>query len=106
MHERIALLGDLSWTQRLQELARLALARRSYEPFALSKLSEIGSGSRGARPKICRFACCRTELSSVRSGGERVGQGRLELPTLRLSGVRSNHLSYWPGLEASAQHQL
>src|SRR5689334_6258123 len=25
-----------------------------------------------------------------------VGQGRLELPTLRLSGVRSNHLSYWP----------
>jgi hypothetical protein len=26
----------------------------------------------------------------------RVGQGRLELPTSRLSGVRSNHLSYWP----------
>jgi hypothetical protein len=25
-----------------------------------------------------------------------VGQGRLELPTSRLSGVRSNHLSYWP----------
>jgi hypothetical protein len=28
---------------------------------------------------------------------ERVGQGRVELPTSRLSGVRSNHLSYWPG---------
>jgi hypothetical protein len=27
---------------------------------------------------------------------ERVGQGRVELPTSRLSGVRSNHLSYWP----------
>ena len=27
---------------------------------------------------------------------ELVGQGRLELPTSRLSGVRSNHLSYWP----------
>jgi hypothetical protein len=27
----------------------------------------------------------------------RVGQGRVELPTSRLSGVRSNHLSYWPG---------
>jgi hypothetical protein len=27
---------------------------------------------------------------------EGVGQGRLELPTSRLSGVRSNHLSYWP----------
>ena len=26
-----------------------------------------------------------------------MGQGRLELPTSRLSGVRSNHLSYWPG---------
>jgi hypothetical protein len=26
-----------------------------------------------------------------------VGQGRIELPTSRLSGVRSNHLSYWPG---------
>src|SRR5262249_10131597 len=27
-----------------------------------------------------------------------VGQGRVELPTSRLSGVRSNHLSYWPGV--------
>jgi hypothetical protein len=25
-----------------------------------------------------------------------VGQGRFELPTSRLSGVRSNQLSYWP----------
>ena len=30
-----------------------------------------------------------------------MGQGRFELPTSRLSGVRSNHLSYWPeGLPA------
>ena len=28
-----------------------------------------------------------------------VGLGRLELPTLRLSGVRSNHLSYKPILK-------
>ena len=27
-----------------------------------------------------------------------MGQGRVELPTSRLSGVRSNHLSYWPVL--------
>ncbi len=27
-----------------------------------------------------------------------VGLGRLELPTLRLSGVRSNHLSYRPAI--------
>ena len=25
-----------------------------------------------------------------------MGQGRVELPTSRLSGVHSNHLSYWP----------
>ena len=29
-------------------------------------------------------------------GSSAVGQGRLELPTSRLSGVRSNHLSYEP----------
>ena len=28
--------------------------------------------------------------------GVPMGQGRVELPTSRLSGVRSNHLSYWP----------
>ncbi len=42
-----------------------------------------------------------------RSCGERspdcVGQGRLELPTSRLSGVRSNHLSYWPERTTSAR---
>ena len=31
-----------------------------------------------------------------------MGQGRVELPTSRLSGVRSNHLSYWPaGLQTN-----
>jgi hypothetical protein len=41
----------------------------------------------------------------VRSGRqEMVGPGRLELPTLRLSGVRSNHLSYGP--LAAAQDSL
>ena len=33
---------------------------------------------------------------SYSPGGGLVGQGRVELPTSRLSGVRSNHLSYWP----------
>ena len=41
-------------------------------------LSESGRSIRGFYPK------------------EMVGPGRLELPTLRLSGVRSNHLSYGP----------
>ena len=40
-----------------------------------------------------------------------VGPGRLELPTLRLSGVRSNHLSYGPmaataGLRAQARDRV
>ena len=40
-----------------------------------------------------------------------VGPGRLELPTLRLSGVRSNHLSYGPmaataGLKAQARDRV
>jgi hypothetical protein len=38
-----------------------------------------------------RFGLGRPNLNNI------VGQGRLELPTSRLSGVRSNHLSYWPG---------
>ena len=41
-----------------------------------------------------------------------VGPGRLELPTLRLSGVRSNHLSYGPmaarqpGVKAQARDRV
>ena len=34
---------------------------------------------------------------------EMVGPGRLELPTSRLSGVRSNHLSYGPQLDAASR---
>ena len=35
-----------------------------------------------------------------------VGPGRLELPTLRLSGVRSNHLSYGPSGSRQGSRQL
>jgi hypothetical protein len=35
-------------------------------------------------------------LSVITGPLRMVGPGRLELPTLRLSGVRSNHLSYGP----------
>jgi hypothetical protein len=37
---------------------------------------------------------------------ELVGPGRLELPTLRLSGVRSNHLSYGPMLAKAKKAPL
>ena len=41
------------------------------------------------------------ETDSLESGFEGVGLGGLEPPTSRLSGVRSNHLSYRPGKEVS-----
>ena len=51
-------------------LAKPALSQLSYSP---DKIGDCGCGD-----------------------ADLVGQGRLELPTSRLSGVRSNHLSYWP----------
>ena len=41
-------------------------------------------------------------LSQLSYTPKLVGLGRLELPTLRLSGVRSNHLSYKPITKGSA----
>ena len=40
--------------------------------------------------------------SSFGDGGEMVGLGRFELPTSRLSGVRSNQLSYRPACRSIA----
>ena len=69
--------------------------------------SQTGSNR---RPHACKARALPTELWPLfrdeparavvksRRGASRrlVGPGRLELPTLRLSGVRSNHLSYEP----------
>ena len=67
--------------------------------------SQTGSNR---RPHACKARALPTELWPLvgalrRAVGDRVaairglvGPGRLELPTLRLSGVRSNHLSYGP----------
>jgi hypothetical protein len=41
----------------------------------------------------------------LRSRRRMVGRGGLEPPTSRLSGVRSNHLSYRPGLRATRSHR-
>lgn len=45
------------------------------------------------RPIGRRSGCCR---SAIQLGDVMVGRGGLEPPTSRLSGVRSNHLSYRP----------
>jgi hypothetical protein len=60
-------------------LAKPALSQLSYSPVAEDSIDR--------RPPV-----------AMRHAADRVGQGRLELPTSRLSGVRSNHLSYWPGV--------
>ena len=54
-------------------------------------------GLRLAKPALSQLSY------SPRGNEERqVGQGRVELPTSRLSGVRSNHLSYWPRIDESS----
>ena len=55
------------------------------------------SGS-NRRPQACKARALPTELRPrVRqSASQMVGPGRVERPTSRLSGVRSNHLSYEP----------
>ena len=59
-------------------LAKHPLYQLSYGPLSLA---HVGNPSGSRRHGYSR---------------EMVGPGRLELPTLRLSGVRSNHLSYRP----------
>ena len=60
--------------------------------------SQTGSNR---RPEACKATALPTELwplNQTTSHRLMVGLGRVELPTSRLSGVRSNHLSYRPGV--------
>ena len=64
------------------KLAKLALSQLSYGPIRQTK---VGVPSEAAKQR------------------RMVGPGRVERPTSRLSGVRSNHLSYEPVLENGIQ---
>ena len=81
------------------------LARRRGRVPNLAIRMNFGGGSGGAdRDRTGGLRLAKPALSqlsySPRGNEERqVGQGRVELPTSRLSGVRSNHLSYWPRKE-------
>ena len=66
-------------------LAKQALSRLSYTPRLEPGFRAAAAGSRSPAPK-----------PALRM----VGLGRFELPTSRLSGVRSNRLSYRPVLSA------
>ena len=86
------------------------IARRSSSPQGGSTLEKTwwSQTESNRRHPACKAGALPTELwplagLSQESGRNRrtpirglVGPGRLELPTLRLSGVRSNHLSYGP----------
>ena len=74
--------------------------RQSAHPPTRSWWSRTGSNR---RPPACKAGALPTELRPLtaltKPSPEVVGPGRLELPTSRLSGVRSNHLSYGPKLQ-------
>ena len=80
--------------------------QRSWPHFCDRLAREAGGGAnrdrtgdlRLAKPALSQLSYCPIFVTpELRAWTEYVvGQGRLELPTSRLSGVRSNHLSYWP----------
>jgi hypothetical protein len=80
------------------KLAKLALSQLSYDPV-LGK-SAVSSEGWPANRSCGRFARLRRTgfgaATSTASQRRLVGPGGVEPPTSRLSGVRSNHLSYEP----------
>ena len=91
-------------------LAKQVLSQLSYSPISRSsgraECVERSRRHQAGRPSPIVRRAVRSEAiedrDSVRTkapsapGPRMVGPGRLELPTSRLSGVRSNHLSYGP----------
>jgi hypothetical protein len=61
------------------------------------RVTKVSGGARRDRTDDLMLAKhALSQLSYGPEGSKLVGPGRLELPTSRLSGVRSNHLSYGP----------
>ena len=80
-------------------LAKPALSQLSYSPSLV--------GCWCPSPGLCRTEARLLVWAPAQGEGYAgvVGQGRVELPTSRLSGVRSNHLSYWPSRPAGGRRQ-
>ena len=85
--------------------AKLALYERR------CSVKEVGGARSGSnrRPDACKAPLSQLSYGPIPVPHRRqtmVGPGRLELPTSRLSGVRSNHLSYGPsGSRQRDRHQ-
>ncbi len=74
-------------------LAKHALYQLSYGPaFAKASARQASTSASGQAQWLA--------VPKRRQARRMVGPGRLELPTSRLSGVRSNQLSYGPGARA------
>src|SRR5262245_41461666 len=56
----------------------------------------------GLTDQLSDFRDCKSEICDRKSEIGLVGLGRVELPTSRLSGVRSNQLSYRPSVSLAA----
>ena len=76
-------------------LAKQALYQLSYGPIPTGMVQSPG--------ELSYDTACGLEANPSNQH-ELVGPGRLELPTLRLSGVRSNQLSYGPIAAAQDSH--
>jgi hypothetical protein len=85
-------------------LAKQALSQLSYGPRRARRvLARRKSEARSQKPEV-DVRSLASDFWLLIAGVSHlivVGLGRLELPTSRLSGVRSNHLSYRPDLPRS-----
>ena len=77
-------------------LAKQVLSQLSYSPIQVSIPDRYHQT--GPEAHVPKGRPVRSEAAKPRQRQDKtmVGPGRLELPTSRLSGVRSNHLSYGP----------
>jgi hypothetical protein len=86
------------------KLAKLALSQLSYDPVLESRLAVSSEGwpsqaKAGLPTEAADVSPAFAELAAATSAASQrrlVGPGGVEPPTSRLSGVRSNHLSYEP----------
>ena len=74
-------------------LTRFTLKRSFLNSFTATATRESGGAKRDRTADLLR---AKQALSQLSYSPKVVGQGRLELPTSPLSGVRSNRLSYRP----------
>ena len=87
--------GQKLWLRKLRFLRRRRKLRRSFRSIVFTNALDVWWSRTGSnrRPPACKAGALPTELRPRKA---MVGPGRFELPTSRLSGVRSNQLSYGP----------